>query len=285
MPEFDQANSAYQSPTNVGQITSTEITESSGLAASLCQQGVLWTHNDSGDGPYIYAIDQTGALFGIWKLPDADNEDWEDMALTRDASGKCYLYIGEIGNTDKLERSRHRIYRVEEPVVSREKAVAPKREAPATSVPAVMDFNYPDGNHDAETMLVHPQNGSIYVLTKSRSKPSNVYKVAPAYGGGSLVTAQKLGEFTVPVIPNGFLTGGSISPDGTRVMICDYAAAYELVLPTGTTNFDEIWKQKPMPVALGQRKQGEAVTYSPDGKSIIATSERKGSPIIEVKRR
>src|SRR5690242_16795554 len=34
-----------------------KITESSGLAASHLHPGIYWTHNDSDDGPYIYAVD------------------------------------------------------------------------------------------------------------------------------------------------------------------------------------------------------------------------------------
>ena len=33
------------------------ITESSGLAASRLHPGIYWTHNDSDDGPYLYAVD------------------------------------------------------------------------------------------------------------------------------------------------------------------------------------------------------------------------------------
>ena len=33
-----------------------ELTESSGLAVSRTQPGVLWSHNDSGDGPNLYAM-------------------------------------------------------------------------------------------------------------------------------------------------------------------------------------------------------------------------------------
>jgi hypothetical protein len=36
---------------------------------------------------------------------------------------------------------------------------------------------------------------------------------------------------------------------------------------------------------MGGREQGEAVSYSADGNSIFATSEKKNSPIIEVKRK
>jgi len=36
---------------------SPRLIESSGVAVSHTYPGVLWTHNDSGDGPYLYATD------------------------------------------------------------------------------------------------------------------------------------------------------------------------------------------------------------------------------------
>jgi hypothetical protein len=38
-------------------------------------------------------------------------------------------------------------------------------------------------------------------------------------------------------------------------------------------------------VELGERKQGEAICYTADGKAIIATSEKKNSPVIKVERK
>ena len=46
-------------------ISDPRITESSGLAASKLHPGVYWTHNDSGDGPYVYAIDSATGTDGI----------------------------------------------------------------------------------------------------------------------------------------------------------------------------------------------------------------------------
>ena len=40
-----------------------ELSESSGLAVSRAQPGVLWSHNDSGDGPNVYA--RGDALIGF----------------------------------------------------------------------------------------------------------------------------------------------------------------------------------------------------------------------------
>jgi hypothetical protein len=92
----------------------------------------------------------------------------------------------------------------------------------------------------------------------------------------------KIGDVSMPSMMKGFLTGGDISPDGWRVIFCDYFAAFEFTLAGG--NFDDIWKTKPSVVNLGQRQQGESVCYSKDGKAIYATSEKTPTPLIEVKR-
>ncbi len=153
--------------------------------------------------------------------------------------------------------------------------------APAEAI----KITYPDMRHDAETLIIHPQTGDIYVLTKRLSGAAGVYRLKADYATDKTNTLEKIADFSVPAVPNGFLTGGDITADGKRVVICDYFNAYELKLPENAKNFDEIWRQELSVVKLGERAQGEAICYSLDGKSIIATSERKNSAIIEVKRK
>src|SRR5688572_7607336 len=57
-----------------------ELRESSGLVISRTQPGVLWSHNDSGDGPSIYAIDMSGRLLAKFRIEGADARDWEDIS-------------------------------------------------------------------------------------------------------------------------------------------------------------------------------------------------------------
>src|SRR4030095_7791087 len=57
-----------------------ELKESSGLAISRTQPGVLWSHNDSGDGPNLSAIDGSGKLLGVFRGTGAMARDWEDIA-------------------------------------------------------------------------------------------------------------------------------------------------------------------------------------------------------------
>ena len=267
-PDFEDA-------VEVGKIRSSQIRESSGVAASRCQEGVLWTHNDSGDGNKIFAINRQGKLLGVWRVTGAKNRDWEDIATRRDDDGRCFLYIGDVGNNSRM-RSELRIYVVEEPKLPGKRAL---REA-RTKNARVVRFSYPDIRHDSETVMVHPETGEIYVVSKRLSGRAGVYKI-PERGG----KAKKVGSISVPSLPNGLLTGGDIHPNGRRVILCDYFGGYEYALPENAKDFDAIWKEKPAMVDLGIRAQGEAVAYSSDGMSVIATSEKRNSPINETRRK
>lgn len=278
-------NSAkYGEPEIVGTIKTGEITESSGLVASKCQANIFWTHNDSGDGAFIFALGAAGQKLGTWKVKNAKSIDWEDIAAFKNANGECFLYIGDIGNNTRA-RGDFTIYRVKEPQVSAAAKTSSRKNPVVTEDAEAIKFDYPDTRHDAETLLVHPQTGDIYVLSKRLQGASGVYKLPKNYSLEKINRLEKIADFTVPAIPNGFLTGGDISSDGKRVVICDYFAAYEIVLPESAKNFDEIWNEKPEIIELGERAQGEAVCYSADGSSIYATSEKENSPLIEVKRK
>jgi hypothetical protein len=278
-----QKSGDYKEPKVVGTITSDEISESSGLANSPCQPDVLWTHNDSGNNAFIFALAKSGKKLATFRVTDAKNTDWEDMSVRREPSGECFLYIGEIGNNAR-SRGEFTVYKVREPIVSGE-TDSSKKNPLATEAAEAIKFQYPDMRQDAETLMVHPATGDIYVLSKSLGGASAVYKLKAGFDLNKTNTLEKITDFTVPAIPNGLLTGGSISPDGKRVAVCDYFGAYELVLPKQAKNFDEIWQQKPQKIELGKREQGEAIAYSADGKAIYATSEERNSPVIEVQRK
>jgi hypothetical protein len=279
----DDKSKDYNPPKVVGTIESKEISESSGVIASRCNQNVLWTHNDSGDDAFIYALDTTGKKLGTWKIAGAKNHDWEDIATFKNQNGECFLYLGDTGNNNS-KRDSFTIYKVKEPIVSAA-TDSSKKNPLTTDQSEAIKFSYPDSAHDAETLMVHPVTGDIYVLTKYLGSAAGVYKLAANYNPNDTNTLTKVGTVAVPAIPNGLLTGGDISPDGRHVIICDYFNGYELTLPADAKNFDEIWKQKPLTVELGDRNQGEAVGYAADGKSIFATSEKKNSPVIQVERK
>jgi hypothetical protein len=278
------AQSEYAAPIQIGSIQTDEIKESSGLAVSLCQPNVLWTHNDAGRDSFIYALSPEGRLLGTWRVPNAQNIDWEDIAEYKDAGGKCFLYIGDIGDNGEA-RPDVEVFRVPEPAVTPDAASSTTTKSLTTASAEAFRFTYSDGKHNAETLMVNQQTGDLYVVTKEKKGPASVYKISPQFGSAAVANAARLGQLAVPSDPEGRLTGGAISPDGKRLILTDLKNGYEFKLPDGAANFDAVFSQKPAIVDLGNRPQGESVSYSPDGTSVYASSEKKNAPLFMAKRK
>ena len=206
------------------------------------------------------------------------------MATVKTSDGKCYLYIGETGDNAR-KRDVHAIYRIEEPKVSGEAASSSRKSPLAVDGFEGLKFTYPSGRNDAEALLVHPATSDIYVVTKNFSGPAEVFKLIPTFNSGETQTATRVASISLPTIPNGFVTGGDISPDGKRVALCDYFSGYEIVLPEGAKAFDEIWSQKPVPFDLGPRELGESIAYAADADTVYATTEKPKPPLIRVVRK
>lgn len=268
--------SPFEPPRITGALQSRDLNESSGLAASKCQPGIFWTHNDSGGGSFIFAISSEGTHLGVWRVDKAVNNDWEDIASYRDADGLCYLYVGDIGDNAR-QRESAAIYRIVEPNAAGS-AASKVSNAPATEPAEIMRFRYPATSRDSEALLVHPITGDIYVITKRVDGPAEVYKLTPHFDADDPAEAEKIAEIALPAVPNGLVTGGDISQDGKRVVLCDYFAAYLLILKEDT--FDSIWREVPTRFDPGERKIGEAIAFDASGTGVLATSEGVGSPVI-----
>jgi hypothetical protein len=280
-----QQPSPYGPPQTIATLKDPSITESSGIVASRTTPGAYWTHNDSGDGPFLYSFDARGNSLGVFRVAGAQARDWEDLSIGPGPQrGKSYLYIGDIGDNE-TRRSEIVVYRILEPVLNATTKPSTKKRPHATAMADAIRLRYPDGAHDAESLLVHPTSGNIYVVTKVALLSPVVYEVAAPFDSSQTLTMRRLGEIRVPSLFGGVLTGGTVSPDGRRVAFCDYFSGYELVLPANAGDFNEIWKQRMTSFDLGKRKQGEGIAYRSDGNALIATSEGKRAPLVQVERR
>jgi len=285
IPDPGAVSKAYGKPEPLAELEDKAIDESSGLVASRRNPDVFWTHNDSGDGPFIYAFDLKGEKRGTWRVTGAKAFDWEDIAAGpgRAGAAQSYLYVGDIGDNDK-ERQEIIVYRISEPLITAADAATDRSAPQQTEAAEAIHLRYPDGRHDAESLAVHPATGDLYIITKTRNaNPAGVYKLAAPYSITSINTLEKVGEVRTTGLYPGMITGADISSDGRKIVLCDYFNAYELSLPESTSGkFDDIWKQSVAIVGLGAREQGEAVCYRLDGRAILATSEGEHAALIEV---
>jgi hypothetical protein len=263
------------------------INESSGLVASRTNAGIYWTHNDSGDGPFLYAFDREGHRYGRWRIPGARNIDWEDIAIgPAPGAGHWYLYIADIGDNLRTRRELT-IYRIAEPKVTGRTACATECQ---TSQPERFRLRYPDGPHNAETLLVHPRTGDMYVVSKSsgRDPVTAVYQVPSANLGKRLITLRKIAELDIPDAfmsrMVGGIAGGDIAPGGHHVTLVDSFHLYRAEVAPDAA-FDSIWRQRFTRTTIGIGLQVEGVCYTPDGSAILATTEGAPCRLYEVWRR
>ncbi|HEX8551235.1 MAG TPA: hypothetical protein VF681_06720 [Abditibacteriaceae bacterium] len=250
------------------------INESSGIAASRKFPALFWTHNDSGDEARAWLVDpKSGATKTLVSLRDAQNLDWEDCAVGAGKDGATYLYLGDIG--DNLRRRPNIIvYRVAESGVkadAAEQAVASEKQT----------LLYPDGAHDAETLIAAPDERLI-VVTKS-ADGSGIYISPAKFEAGTTQTLKKLGEVKFGGISffSRLSTGGDLSADGKRIVIRTYTHAYEWTLPD--TDLEKgWWKTPPRKFVLPTRPQGEAIAYAADGTTLVASTEKLPAALDEI---
>lgn len=275
----------FKPPVLLANLEDKAINESSGIAASRANKDYFWTHNDSGDGPFIYAFNREGKHSGVYQVAGATARDWEDIAVgPGPEANRSYIYVGDIGDNGR-RRSEIIVYRLPEPRITSESAQFAKSRPDRSVTAETIRLAYPDGQYDAEALMIHPQTGDLYIITKEIIGSPKVYKARAPLQTKGVTQLVRAGEVEMPGWMGGFVTGADIALDGRAVALCNYANAYEIRLPDGQPGgFDAIWKQPLTEIALGTRKQGESICYRLDGRALLATSEGRPCPLIEVVR-
>ncbi|HJW61713.1 MAG TPA: hypothetical protein VJ931_18930, partial [Actinomycetota bacterium] len=221
------------------------IYESSGLALSRRHRAVLWTHNDSGGDPALYAVGADGRTLATLTLAGAEARDWEAMAAGRDDGGRPALFVGDIGDNNGVW-PEVAVYRVAEPAELRD----------ATVPAARYRLRYADGPHDAEALLVDPRSNRLYVATKDVAG-GGLYRAPARLRPGQVNLLRRVAR--VPPV----VTDGAWLPDGRGFVLRDYQGAYVYAAPGRRVGAFEFPLQQ----------QGESLTASADGRSVLAGSE------------
>ena len=287
----DAAALCAATPEVAGWINSDQLVEISGLASSRRNEGVLWAHNDSGDSARVFALGPYGNHVQTYTLTGAEAIDWEDMAIGPGPDEDLdYLYLADIGDNDR-QRDEVQVYRVPEPEVDT-RADTPAADSPLDDV-EILTLVYPDGPHDAETLLVDPVGGELIIVTKELAGgPSFVFRAPGPLAGGSRTTLEQIDEIdfaaltsTVQIpddapglvrgLPN-LPTGGDVSPDGSLVIIRTYGSAWVWRRPEHTSLWS-VFQRPPCEAPSSIEPQGEAIAFDADGRGYVTISESDGS--------
>ena len=199
-----------QSPAvRVGVIRHPSVRESSGVVASRQHAGVLWTHNDKGNDPVIYAMNREGVPLAEYHV-SATHDDWEDIATDNDGN----LYVGNIGNNN-ADRAWLEVHRLPEPDPVATGADRAARVRPDRT----WRLRFPGAPFDCEALFVHGAYG--YVVSKHHDgAPAGVYRF-PLDSGDDL-TLEMIAELPT----RGPVTAADLSADGSTLAVLTYGRLY-----------------------------------------------------------
>jgi len=272
VPAFLPAQSLAPLPVDAvrtGTFQDPDLRESSGVARSRILPGVLFTINDSGNPPILFATDSAGRSLGRWTVPGVRNQDWEAVAVGPCRTGSC-LYVADTGDNQE-RRPTVTIYRMREP------ARLERFRGAEDPTPLDLDsivFRYPDGPHDTEAMWID-QSGAVLLVSKGRGGSVRLYRVRPEGSREEPRVAELLQ--VLPLVPSQrlgrWVTDAALSPDGHRVAIRTYTELYlfPVIAPgrLGTPRSCNL---------AGLEAQGEGVEWLDDRRLVLTGEAPPGTP-------
>jgi hypothetical protein len=246
---FVASDARASEPETICRFSDDRLVEISGITRSQVHANVLWLHNDSSYGPYIYAVDATDCTtLARIEIEGIEARDLEDIASGIDPAGRPVLWLGDIGdNRDTWPFVW--IHRIREPAELVDQTVRAR----------TYRFTYPDGSHDAEALLADPTSQQLWVVTKKLAR-GTIYALPDPLRPKRLNTATPLEQV------GALVTGGAVSPDGQRYVLRDYVNA---IIYEGLPPGNEVAR-----IDLPLQLQGEAITWTVDGTALLIASER-----------
>jgi hypothetical protein len=265
----------------IAEIADKDMEELSGLVASRRHPGFYYTHNDSGDSARVFVLGPDGRKVTTLILDGAHHRDWEDIAIAPgEKPGTWDVVVADIGDN----KDRHpsvRLYRFPEP-----ESFAPGA-ATMTVKTVATEWRYPDGPTNAEALIVHPQTGVGYIITKRNEGLPQVYRLPVPWRTTEVNLMEKVG----PLVGHpeglgllGSVTAADLSPDGRRLIVRNYVTAFERTLPADvpSADFEKIFAATPRAIEVPPAGQAESIAYTPEADAVLTGSEGKRSTLYRV---
>jgi hypothetical protein len=269
----------YRAGKVIAQLKSRAVSESSGVACSRLGDGMFFTHNDSGDGPILFAFNQDGDLLAVIGVRGARNQDWEDLASFR-LHERAWLVIADTGDNARRRRVVT-LYFLPEPKIDPAKRGVKMKADLSTA----LAYSYPDGPQDCECVAVDTTTRKLYLSSKRGDR--KLYELPlpelpPAETPDDGEPAEPVRAKLIAALAIPQTTAMDISPDGRRAVLLTYLGAYEYARGK-EEGWAKAFRREPKRVALPLLRQAEGICYGPDGKTLYGTSEGVPMPLVEAR--
>ena len=257
----------------IGKIENNIIEEASGLVESVENSNSLWTHNDGGDGPFLYLISSFDAkILKKISLVGIKNEDWEDLAIGPSILGdtSTYIYLGDIGD-NKKNKTIKKIHFFREPKIK-------DFDNEIIEINDIKTINFYSEKkiENFETLMIDPNSKELFLIAKNKKKKQNIYKIDTE--NIEIDEIQKAKKYLTLNLKNlkGEITGGEISRNGQKCLIKTYKNVF-LWERKKDEKWKNIWSQAPKILKYIPESQGEAICWSNDENAYFTLSENENS--------
>lgn len=271
------ADTSEEEPAQVCIVSDNEISEASGIAASLRQKDAIWLHNDSGDSARLFLVGLDGKTRAVVSLNVERPLDWEDMC-SFEADGEKWLLIGDTGDNQRVRSLSARaceLLLIKEPEFKSGQGSPPIVK---TDVVSRIEFQFPDGPEDCESLAVDTQTKEILLLTKCAPHKCQLFRLPfSTKSGQQKLMAEPVTSLAVP-----FATSMDVSADNQSLVIVNMFSGALI-----RREKDESWNsacQKPITVlTLPAQPQCETVCFESTGASVLVNSERSQQPLWRIR--
>lgn len=259
MPVTEQFQSF---PEAIGEVS---LSETSGLAYSRKNPGMLWAHNDSGHPNNLFLLDaSTGQVIARYKIANTHNLDWEDIEVASGpVDGESYIYLADTGDNNQ-QRPSYVIYRFPEPEF--QSSHTGLLIEVNNNMTEQLRFTYPDGSHDVEGIMVDPQTKDIFLVTK-RDVLSTLYVAPYTQSNTTSFSLVKVGTFSFREA-----SAATVSLDGEKVLIKNRQDIFYWERQEDES-FAHMLSRTPVKAPYIGEPQGEAICFDPQDHYFTLSEE------------
>ena len=270
------------------------IKEQSAIVQSQRWPGTFWVTNDSGNGPYLFAVDGEGKALmppflgnryevgpykrrkaELWpglELVGASNIDWESLAIGNDT-----LFVADMGNNGNARRDLG-VYVLPEPNPLSVDRVRPTAFWPI-AYPGQTEFPATQWHYDCEAVFHH--SGRLYFLTKHRAPgelktpetSTDLYRLDTTFTDRVNVLTHVDHHDDL----GGWVTAADLSPNGKTLAVLALVPEASVWLFDAPEVGDAFLSSKSRRITLDRAalKQAEGLVWADDRKLILTNEQRQ----------
>lgn len=271
------------------------LKESSAAVVSGVSPGIVFTINDSGNDPELFAMDTAGNFRGRWRVDNAKNRDWESLSAGAcipdvhtpssqpDTVQSTCLFVGDLGD-NSARRETVRLYQIAEPQGMDTTGAA------SLASQRVM-LRYPDHPRDVEAMYVAP-DGTIFLITKRPAKNDAgtlrralIFAIpAAAWASTDTATAQLIDS--LPIVPGSSrlrsITDATLSADARWLAVRTYGQVYTFATDSSTGRILHAVPPAICNIERVEKEHGEGISWLPGTSDLLLTNEGRNAPMHRI---